>query len=443
MTIFTGWNVFIGGNLTSNSGTKGVADDSIDFTSRVRSFTTDKKVRIGEMGRHTAKVVFDNSDGAMTPAGGGTYAATDWLAEPLMIQGKYGSDNPPTTIPSAPYFSGIISDFQFVDDGFDSVVILTALDWYSWLSRYTFQSDSAFSAVAPSVIDGFFDDANAPNFGAVGTVSITPTATGTGTQILVPSGSAPEGTFAGDLANRVAISESGISFPGYFVFGAPGQLIFIIPWIYRSNLSPDDYDLSGGDGKRPFTFRGDGTFTSGDLPFRDLKVGFNSNELVTQAVANRVSGTAASSYNDAVSQTYGPRSISLLEIFTATDTASQTLADFYTTRFDTADFAPQEFQISGGMIESHAVDDAATQSLVQELVKWDDDNDGFLWSPSTVTWTGAGATNNSEVVAPWRVRLTATPTDWSMRVSCLPAAQQMGFMLNSSRLGVLDTNRIT
>jgi hypothetical protein len=443
MTIYTGWHLFIGGNLTSDTGAKGIATDAIDFTSRIRSFTTDKSVRIGQMGRHTAQVVLDNTDGALTPKGGGAYGLTDWLAEPMMIQGRYGSTKPAATEPSAPYFSGIIDDFRFIDDGVDNLVILTALDWYSWLSRNTLNITGGISGVAAQLVDDLFDDANAPTFGSAGTVTITPTTTGIGSIQTIPAGSAAGGVFAGDLADRVAISESGVSFPGYFVFGNPGQLIFFIPWIYRSRLSPDDYDLSGGNGKHPFTFRGGGTFTSGDLPFRDLRVGFNSDELVTQASITRVAGTQAVSANNTASQTYGPRSVSFYEIFTQDDDDSQSLADFYTTRFDTTDFTPQEFTVTGNMITGHATDDAATQVLVEELIKWDDDNDGFLWSPTTVDWVGAGGTTNTEVVVPWRVHLSATTTDWSMRVSCLPAAQQMGFMLNSSRLGVLDTNRIT
>jgi hypothetical protein len=42
-----------------------------------------------------------------------------------------------------------------------------------------------------------------------------------------------------------------------------------------------------------------------------------------------------------------------------------------------------------------------------------------------------------------RQQISATPDRWTMTFDCLPAAANMGFILDDTQLGVLDQNRIT
>ena len=96
MTIYSGWDIRIGGFAgTATVPSYGIPVDAIDFTNRVLSLKVDNQAYLGKVGRTKTQVVLDNSDGALTPEGGGTYTSTDWFAEPLHVLPRMGTSDPP------------------------------------------------------------------------------------------------------------------------------------------------------------------------------------------------------------------------------------------------------------------------------------------------------------------------------------------------------------
>jgi hypothetical protein len=445
MTIYTGFDVEIGGFTSSTTVTAyGTADDSIDFTSRVLSIKVDHEIGLGEIGRSNVEVVLENNDGALSPDGSGTYGSYDWLAQPLFIIARAGTSNPPDRLETdalglkAPFFGGPIVKFDYQDDGFTSTVTLEATDWLSFFARYTAQAASTETDNTFDVINNLAEDVKVSPYGAAQT----------GVTEIHAIGNAPEnislavakGDFLGDSVQTVAATEGGIVYAGLLLLRrvpstTTSQALYVFSCITRARLTPN----SGGDAMAGM--KGTGSLSSTDLPIRKLKLAFNDKQIVTQAQITRTGGTSQYSYNDSVSQTYGPRSIGMSDLPFTSDAQSLSYAEFYTKRFNTASFVPSQFEITGSMIESSANDSALNG--VKTLLHQNSHAYGALFKPTTISWTGAGSTSNTAVVTPVRLRLSVKPEDWVMQILCVDAASNMGFVLDSTQLGVLDQNRIT
>tara|TARA_R110000796_G_scaffold48615_4_gene116474 strand:+ start:4203 stop:5498 length:1296 start_codon:yes stop_codon:yes gene_type:complete len=431
MTIYTGFDVSIGG-FAPGSGTvtaQGVPTAAVDFTSRVRALKVDQSIKIGAIGRSEIKVILDNTDGALTPGGGGTYADWDWFAQPLFILARAGLSDPPALY-SLPY-SGPIVSFDFVDDGFDSFVTLTAVDWMTFVGRWSVQTgqtvtSSSFTALKTLALTVQLATYNSLNVDVFAPYS--PDALPVDVSVTTL-----QGQFLGDTFETIAATEGGIIYPGWIEF-SPSRLIYYIWGTQRALLAPLTTASLLPD------FNGTGTVGSTELPMRALELGFNDHELITQAEVSRTGGTAQFSYKDTASQTYGPRSVSLTNLPLVTDADALSHAEELTTRYDTTDFVPSSFEFTGSMVEG--ANDAALDG-VKTLLSASAYNTGPLFKPTTITWTGAGSTSNTATVTPMRLRLSATPEDWTMRLHTLDAGSNMGFILDDTRLGVLDQNRIT
>ena len=444
MTIYTGWDVSIGGfDGTATVTDQRVPSDAVDFTSRVRAFKVDQSVKLGAIGRMETKVVLDNTDGALTPNGGGTYATWDWFAQPLFILARVGLSEPPALLIAgagggqAPFASGPIIGFDFVDDGFDSTVTLTAVDWMSFVGRFSVQAGQTVANTALNALDTLATTVELAEYGSdeiiVESFSLA------GGPFVDLSVTTSPGQFLGDTFETIAAAEGGIIYPGTLNFVIDGastkRVRYVILGTQRSMLAPSPTgDVMPG-------FNGTGTLGSTELPMRALELGFNDNELITQAEVSRIGGTSQFSYNDAASQTYGPRSISLTNLPLTTDADALSHAQSLTARFNNTYFVPSAFDVTGSMIEATA-DDAALAGVTTLLHKTSYLH-GALFHPTTITWTGAGSTSNTADVVPMRLRLSATPEDWTMRLHTLDASSNMGFELDDTRLGVLDQNRIT
>ena len=447
MTIYTGFDVEIGGFTSSTAVTAyGTADDSIDFTSRVLSIKVDTEIGLGEIGRTSVEVELDNNDGALSPDGSGTYGSYNWLAQPLFIVARAGTSNPPDRLETdalglkAPFFGGPIVKFDYQDDGFTSKITLQAMDWLSFFARYTAQAASTETDSTFGVIDNLAEDVKVAPYGAAQT----------GVTEIHALGNAPEnislavakGDFLGDSVRTVAATEGGIVYAGLLLLRrvpttTTSQALYVVSCITRARLVPQ----AGAGGDAMAGMKGTGSLSSTDLPIRKLKLEFNDKQIVTQAQITRTGGTSQFSYDDTVSQTYGPRSIAMSELPFTSDTQSLNYAEYFTKRFNTASFVPSQFEITGSMIESAANDSALDG--VKTLLHQNSHVYGALFKPTTISWTGAGSTSNTAAVTPVRLRLSVKPEDWVMQIICVDAASNMGFVLDSTQLGVLDQNRIT
>ena len=445
MTIYTGFDVEIGGFTSSTTVTAyGTAADSIDFTSRVLSIKVDHEIGLGEIGRSNVEVVLENNDGALSPDGSGTYGSYDWLAQPLFIIARAGTSNPPDRLEAdslglkAPFFGGPIVKFDYQDDGFTSTVTLEATDWLSFFARYTAQAASTETDTTINVIKNLADDVKVAPYGAASSLVSAVYSAASGYAHENISMAITKGDFLGDSVRTVGATEGAVVYAGLLLLRKPStttQAFYLVASISRKRLNPN----SGGDAMAGM--KGTGSLSSTDLPIRKLKLAFNDKQIVTQAQITRTGGTSQYSYNDSVSQTYGPRSIGMSDLPFTSDAQSLSYAEFYTKRFNTASFVPSQFEITGSMIESSANDSALNG--VKTLLHQNSHVYGALFKPTTISWTGAGSTSNTAVVTPVRIRLSVKPEDWVMQILCVDAASNMGFVLDSTQLGVLDQNRIT
>ncbi len=449
MTIYTGWDVSIGGfDGTATVTNQAVPTDAVDFTSRVRHLSVDQSIELGAIGRTETKVILDNTDGALTPNGGGTYATWDWFAQPLFVLARAGLSDPPALLDAdvivsgvrvkAPFFSGPIIGFDFVDDGFDSFVTLTAVDWLTFVGRWSVQVGQTVTDTSINTLDTLTETIELAKFGAASTSVFTLYSTAAGALPVDLSVTTLQGQFLGDTFETIAAAEGGIFYPAALNFrlasGPVTYTTYLLFLTQRSMLAPPSTSEAIPD------FNGTGTVGSTELPMRALELGFNDHELITQAEVSRTGGTSQFSYKDTASQTYGPRSVSLTDLPLTTDADALSHAEELTTRYDTTNFVPSSFEFTGSMIEG--ANDAALDG-VKTLMHQASYAYGALFKPTTVTWTGAGSTSNTATVTPMRLRLSATPEDWTMRLHTLDAASNMGFILDDTQLGVLDQNRIT
>ena len=454
MTIYSGWDVRIGGFDGSTTVTNNIPADAIDFTSRVLSLKVDNQAYLGKVGRTTTQVVLDNSDGALTPEGGGTYASTDWFAEPLHIQARLGTSEPPAIIGSpsnyleGPYFSGPINDFNFVDDGYTSTVTLTAVDWLTFFARFTMQSAETINDKIDNVfyeLTNDFKTTSAPLYGA-GSALITWWLPDIGTaeaDALIDdlSVTVAKGDYLGDAADTLIASDGGTILPAQMAWLSPSQIGYIGYVIPRKYLF-SNVATSGTYTTYPLVFNGTtGALGSTELPFKELKLEFNDDEFVTQAEINRTSGTAQYSFNNTGSTTWGPKSVSISGLPLTSDTDSLSYAQWFTNRFNEVNFTPSSLEITGSMIESKCAD--AALNYVKQILKapatW---YYSALSRPLQIKWTGAGGTSNTKNVLANRVTLTATPTDWKIKLGTVDGVTNGAFILDSTIQGVLDTNKV-
>lgn len=158
----TSWKLFIS-SWNASSFTPGTAtvgnrpSDATDITDRLLGAEVDMSIGIGDVPQAIGTFVLDNNDGLYTPSNASrkydTVLAYDadvayetayepehlweWFRQPVfLVPVMNGSEVNPTT--GAGWFSGFCTDVQFEDDGFNSTLTLTVVDWFTFASRYTF-----------------------------------------------------------------------------------------------------------------------------------------------------------------------------------------------------------------------------------------------------------------------------------------------------------------
>lgn len=230
--------------------------------------------------------------------------------------------------------------------------------------------------------------------------------------------------------------------------------VWIIPiwWLVNEDLT---YTIT------PIGWKETGTaLASNELPFRDLKLGFNLGELVTNAGAEDTTGTRYSSTNTVNNDTFGSRSseitnanatkelgvgFSTVEILRATGATvgTRSYAQEYTNRttewFDRTEFGPLSWEISGGMIYNEATSTAPVKKLLEAPYG----SQGPLYRCMTMDATGAGGATMSFAMTATKVSLSIGANDWVMRFDdSISSSTAFGFILDDTDFGVLDVNRV-
>jgi len=199
-----------------------------------------------------------------------------------------------------------------------------------------------------------------------------------------------------------------------------------------------------------------------ELPFRQLKLGFNLGELVTQV--HTTTRTAAQSYtasNTTTSATYGTRS-QVLNNYSGQSTTNvafsekgvdpdtnvvyslnanyyRQYADRTLEWFDRTVFGPVSWEISGGMIYNEVTDTTSVQKILETPYL----QQGGLFRVMTMEATGAGGATLDFRPTAMKMSLSIGANDWVMRFDdAIPGSTAFGFILDDNALGILDENRV-
>jgi hypothetical protein len=470
MAIYVEWEFYMGSFATAGTqvATDGIPDAAIDFTSRARQMEVTASVQIGKVGSSSASVRIDNSDGAFTPFGGGTYEDWDWLANPIYIRAKTGT-NPASLSDQIPLFIGVVSDVRYYDDGFSSYIDISADDAYTLIARTTADSEfdnigaaTVLPDIATTLWNNYTPSGSIPAFGSDFTYY-------TAYDTVIPLGYTRTGSFAGttgedlelivevgefvgDALAEMAAAEHGVILPMRmdfdFVFGFPpfGSLRYEHGMIARDWLWTGS---SAGLATAEYEFV-EGTPTAAQMPFIRPQVGFNIDQIINEAAATVAGGITQSASGTSVA-TYGPRSVELSNLPMGFDTQALELAEHLVTRYDSVEYFVQSVTVTGGMIRDKCAD--AALSVVNDLVTQTRVNNvnltnpgrlvGPLFHPAHIEFTGAGGVTLDSRVAFQQVSYTITPTDWEVTLGDgRDAVSTYGFVLGLDDYGVLGTNKV-
>lgn len=467
MAIYSRWDVFIGQAWEDSSSDFAyqIPTAANDFTSRAISIDVDIAIDIGRVGTSSATITLDNSDGAFTPFGGGTYEDFDWLAQLVFVRARTGT-NPASLTPQHPLFIGVVSDVRYEDDGFTSRVTiecddllsaqfsraLLTQDWDNFLSPYTLFNiwETINISYSPDL----------PKYGLAGSDNYFVgfwTADANGDNTFQPQEfSADEGTPIGDIFQDLTVAEHGIMFPPSAFFFIQPAGVGNVEWhgvcVARDWL----WGSQAGYTPKSMTFV-ETTPTGSELPFKSPTVGFSIDNLTNSAYCT-IAGAGAvtqSAENTTSRDSYGTRSADFSSLTFGYDADALELAQHLVARYDGVDFGVTGLSITGGMIQSRCAD--AALSTVSNMLQAattgglrgtpldfsDDSLSGALFQPTYVSFTGAGGVDLSSRITFFHASYKITPEDWELTLSDgRPAVSSFGFVIGETNYGVLGTNKV-
>lgn len=462
--------------------------NSIDLSERVMKMTVRHHVGIGEVGVSTCEVTVDNSDGAFTPSGGGAYDDWDWHSSNITVRSRYTDyATPPLTGDFGWMFLGLVSDVEFVDDGFTSEVTLTCLDPFTLLSRYIMEEDVDAIGLVRTASVIFNNIAYGTSPATLAVRDRMPSLGSVEQQYLFCTNSVhsttlvdearldfdiAQGDFLGDALEDVIAAEAGVFYPmqSYTTNalfppypagedagnGAQGVAIHYL--LYDPHLgirgASHDYDLSVTPSSRTgvydphIVYLKPTTASMGDhiLPYRDLQIGFNIDEHVNQVLVSNGVDEAFLTNETAVQQ-YGPRAVELTNLpLRSSDTDSEArcddLARSYINKFSGVDFTVQSVSISGAMIEQYATG-WIPRVLLRFSAQPSINGNGGIGRAIAVTYAPAGLSERTDYVVFKDEVVEITPQDWTMTLSNgVKATNFISFIFDDPLTGVLGTGRL-
>ena len=422
-----------------------ISGSYVDFASRTLGIDIVQRLQVGALGRHTARLTFDNNDGALTPLSTGTYANVDWFSTSCLIDGDTGS----YTFNAC---HGIITGFELLDDGVNSYVSMTiddvftcggnaeiemtkfssAIDtnlefWLEAIMNGTVTDGATFNRVGLPQISGAFTAMQVTNVGritqlmefftdgtytAVANDFITQTLAPSGPNTIWPTTIDPTQTYAYDA-------------------------VFCQLWPLRNSSTAID-----------FTF--DESPTSGELPLKTVQRGYTIDQLINTVKFTALDdGTTTqphtvSTSNDDSLEAYGQRGMfaSAIMEHTATGSSYNTLEEIagrWANQYSLPEFVVRNFTIDEATVNGLVGGSAASEELWAQLL---DVTDGIC-QIATLNFTPTGSsTQVTENVVMLGRQIQITPSNVRIEIECLPLAQAGGFTLDSDVLGVLDQNRL-
>lgn len=441
MSLDVVWTVNIGG-----------IDSSTDFTDRVTGISIRQPLRWMRIPSHTAVLTLLNNDGALTPAdggGAGTYANVDWLAQAVFIQATVNGTD------TAEVFHGVIRTFQLADDGTSSTVILNVIDGLTFVSRQTRDSFSSSQYLSPP-------QAIADNIGGVADllpaldktaarVQVYPvtddayTVHANAYELSTQDANTPQ-TISDLLVTQVmpsglsAIWATRIIEDPIDSTAVQYDIAAVGPTLNR--VSDSDYgplvDIPAYLEPQSFTLV-ETSPAAGELTFTRLDMGYNVDDRYNSASVTSTAvfvGTKTFAFNDPALETkYGTsewRATSTLNNF---EVSIKSQAGGIVNRFGPVVFTVSEVELT----TANLADNPSTSK--EELAALLDSAN--LWQRCDIEYTPTGAAGSKTVEAViFGRRINARPGNTTITLDLVPAELFTSFILNSSTLGVLDTDRI-
>jgi hypothetical protein len=436
MSLAVEWKVEIGDIATPT-----------DFTHRVTGVGIRQQLRWMRPTPTSATITLNNFDGALTPAAGGgagTYSAVDWLSQGVYISATVNS------LDTAEVFHGIITRFELIDDGTTSTVILSVVDAFTLAGRV--------------------------QFGDTVTVSYLETAA-LGIQEMI------------DLAGSSLplLGETAVEFDPYIVTddqtGATGQFQYGVDLdfvdrpgtlneILVQNVMPSNLTLSWSTRIRNDVVSGYASYeqvivgatlnrfanvsqpahlaprkftlvettpASGELTFTKLEMGYDVDGRYNLSKVTSVAtypGQKTFEYEDAaLRDSYGSSQYRATNTINATETSTKTQAQAIVNRFGPVVFTVNQVELTTPNLADNPSDSSDELAALLDSAN--------LWQRVDIEYTptGAGSSKTVEGIIFGR-QINIQPGRASIIVDVVPAELWTTFVLDSSTLGVLDTDRL-
>jgi hypothetical protein len=416
-----------------------------DISARVQGAQVMARLRVGDFGTNRTVITLRNDDGAFTPGAGGTYDGVDWFSQGLFIAGDTGNY-------TYDLFHGLITSFDLNDDGVNSTVTIEADDALTvgGSSSTTFNVTFAFGGnlvqwieyayngvgTGGSLVSGvpmplLANTTSSVDVTGIGVMQILPDPNGAGTDDYIAVQPAR------DFVRTVLM-------PSALNVGWPTTIDLSSTDTKFNALSSNLFPVRGSSTAITFTF--DESPAAGELPFNNLKRGFAIDDLINTAVIGTIplatTGLPSSetATNAGSIDKYGARTIQMNSVMVGAKLlAPSVVATRWANVFSEAEFQVRTFNVNESLVSAQIGSSTASEEKWAQLL----DVASGPMQVGVMNFTASGASSQStEAFVVMSRTISITPDDIRLRVECLPIDQTGAFVLDSSTLGVLDTNRL-
>ena len=401
-----------------------------NFVDRCLEFSIDQQADAGMMGAASVQITLDNNDGALTPNNGGGYGTLPWFESVLQINFLISGGF------ARPMFAGMIIGFELRDDGVNSFVTLTAVDAFTVGGRSAVKqraTGTTYSSLGTMIEQLWSDPLGADvimpaagwAYGAVVSDILDPAPTELELDYRLDNLNA--GAAMDEVNANILPAGPGVILPTTFEQGTGA-----IPATW--SFVPADRMHRGSTNQTTFTFAENAT--TGELPFRGLRRGYNIDEVTNsvQLTPTLTGGTEQTATDSASISQFGARN-RLYITADASNAQGLESAENWVKRFASVDFVAEQLQVTESMV---------TQQRGTEITEWYDllNVTKGWWNPAQVTYTPTGGTERTDTVLITGRTISATPADTTVTLQLRPLANYWCFTLDSATLGVLDQNRL-
>ena len=432
MTVTTRWYVeFLDASTTT------------DLTDEVLGFTITQNLQIGSMARYGGFIDLNNIGNLFNKI--------------VRIKCNVFDGSNTST---AQAFHGVVSDINFQDNGSNAKVTLTLADFYSYAGRDAVTAIDTSAAygeleqIAQDILNGTPSGVDAVPFPKFGATNATVTnfdklnnvdPAETDTYPIGFSGIVQEfdsGTGLDYINGQIMPSGPALCYPTTASYDS-GTAKWTLNAAYINRLLNKE-TVSSTDHFRTFEFTG--TKTADKFPVRTVSTQYNTVDTINQAQIQSqfpASGSGPTFINNTTSQdNVGIRSVTFNKVVPvvfggATDTQKTKIGEFWPNRYGTVKFTAQTATLNMAAID--ALIDSSSRQTYADLL----DVQTGLFSHAKVTFTPTGAssaTTYQSVITGRTINATPTSTEITLRLAT--AEDNQSFKLNSSDIGVLDTNRV-